>query len=65
MDGPEMYRENDGTTYWQDVAGEWMGAPTYEDGSVDYAQAGYVADFDLEDDERYKLIAGLVSESQT
>jgi len=45
-----FYRWEDGTTYWQ-VAGSWIGAPTFKDGTADAENGSYITDFDLSTDE--------------
>lgn len=49
------YRESDGHTYWRDVDGEWHGAPTYLDGSVDWPNGGPVESFEIEEDRERQL----------
>ena len=44
----EYYREEDGHTYYYDLDGHLVGAPTCLDDSVDYECATYVEDFDVE-----------------
>ena len=49
------YRESDGHTYWQDSNGDWLGAPTYLNGSVDWPNGGYILDFSIGDDTHRRL----------
>ena len=51
MDRPVItyYRQYDEHTYWRDATGDWMGAPTHVNGTVDWASGGYVQDFNGED----------------
>ena len=44
-----FFREADGHTYWQDKDGDWMGTPTFADGTFDMTDGTYVEDFIIED----------------
>jgi len=57
----EYYREEDGHTYYYDLDGDIVGAPTCLDDSVDYCCATYVEDFDIKltDEELEEIKKGL------